>query len=405
MNWHTDSIVLVTILSGSIALLATLWLEIPTHWYPSYFVGAPVVGCLLTSLTQATWAIAQERKRRRMAPEQSEQFISSVRHIDQQWHQSFESVAKFLQEGIDLFRQINKELYESVGDTVKDHNWRYKVVVEMTVDSLRIMDSVISQLRSGHPDTALATTRQIFELAMFQKVVSLDPTGETARRYQDFSEIRYLQDLIETDRPDKAEHERRLRMIKDQYPLDTKFRSTFAWMKLESASGPNSMKDVIEYLVDRVYADPVERKRVLTFHLQQWVNLNSWTHISKSASRRKLAIRTGECYAQIHLLAKADTGLETPLSMSTFYLKDTLVTLENTAYTLTQKSHSDSLEQIMSAINEIGTALDSVPPELLANDFRIRGRAIKEHTEENAEGTTNDDPSRKSAADARLGGD
>ena len=384
MNWHTYSIVLVTILSGSIALLATLWLEIPTHWYPSYFVGAPVVGCLLTSLTQATWAIAQERKRRRMAPEQSEQFISSVRHIDQQWHQSFESVAKFLQEGIDLFRQINKELYESIGDTVKDHNWRYKIVVEMTVDSLRIMDSVISQLRSGHPDTALATTRQIFELAMFQKVVSLDPTGETARRYQDFSEIRYLQDVIETDRPDKAEHERRLGMIKDQYPLDAKFRSTFAWMKLESASAPNSMKDVIEYLVDRVYADPVERKRVLTFHLQQWVNLNSWTHISKSASRRKLAIRTGDGYAQIHLLAKADTGLETPLSMSVFYLKDTLVTLENTAYTLTQKSHSDSLEQIMSAINEIGTALDSVPPELLANDFRIRGRPIKEHTEENA---------------------
>ena len=369
-------------LGGLTALLANLWLELPTHWYPSYFTGAPVLGGLLAILAQELWRTRKERKSQGTDPEWLEKFIVSIEYIDQGWHQVFELTESLIEQGRELFGEVNQELYEEIGDVVSDATWRYKGVTEITAESLRISDSIICQLRTGHPDTSLATVRQLFELAIFQKVIALDRSGEAAQRYQDFSEVRYLQDAIDSRKADKGSLGRRLGEIKRRYPQGTSFKPLFAWIKLPNGDSPSKMEDVIEYTVREIIRDTTQRKKAKAFFLERWVKLNYWTHITKPASRRKLGLRSKDGYRDVHLLEKSNVGLETPLSIAVIFLQYILETLEATGCDLTGKSHTADLEKVADLVRQICLALDSVAADLLANDFRIKWQPTAPSTEE-----------------------
>jgi len=334
------------------------------------------------ALSVVIWQRLKERRNRYGEPEEMEKLVISIRYIDEEWHDVLELASRFIAEGRHLFSEVNGELHQFVGEEVSGANWRYKGITEIASESLRVSDSVLCQLWSGHPDTALGTTRQLFELMMFQKVIALDLSGETAKRYQDFPEMRYLQDSIDSGSRHKESDGKRIRSIRSQYPQDISFKPLFAWVKLQNGRIPNSMEDVIEHVVRQLYEDAAERKEARNFYLNQWVKLNSWAHISKPAARRKLGLRTQGGYQLVNLLEKSRVGLDTPLSMAVIYLRSILHTLESTAHDLTEESHPQHLEKIKDTYDEICRALDSVSTEFLANDFRIRVGPLGSETDE-----------------------
>ena len=368
---RTAALFLAAAATGIAASIATVWFELPLHWYPAYFTGAPVLGLLLVFLYQELRNVSLERRCRNKKPEELEKFVVSVRYIDEEWHEVFEQTDMLLEQAIELFSETVQDLYEVVGDQVEGTNWRYKGITEICAESLRIADSVLCQLRSGHPDTAMGTVRQLFELMTFQELIAMDESGMVAKRYQDFSEWSYLKDLIGTDVSNKPDLGKRKGMIEKEYPEDTNLGARFGWINPANGKNLDDMKGVIKYLVKRRIKDSSERKRAQNFYQKHWANLNSWTHISKPASRRKLGIRTTDGYERAHLLEKSRSGMDTPLSMAVVYLRQTILTFEATAFHLTNSCHQTELENIQRTIDNISRALDSVTPELLANDFRI----------------------------------
>ena len=382
MSWQSLAIANTVIFSGCFVLISAFWVDIPRHWQPGYYTGIPVLSCALMALSLVIRQRLKERRNRDREPEEMEKLVISIRYIDEAWHDALELARRFIEEGRHLFSGVNGELHQIVGEEVSGANWRYKGITEIASESLRVSDSILCQLWTGHPDTALGTTRQLFELMMFQKVIALDLSGETAKRYQDFPEMRYLQDSIDSGSRHKESHGKRLGSIRSRYPQDISFKPLFAWVKLQNGRIPNSMEDVIEYVVRQLYEDVAERKEARNFYLNQWVKLNSWAHISKPAARRKLGLRTEGGYQLVNLLEKSRVGLDTPLSMAVIYLRSILHTLESTAHDVTEKSHPQHLGKIKDTYDEICRALDSVSPEFLANDFRIRVGPIGDETDE-----------------------
>ena len=180
-----------------------------------------MLGLLLVFLYQELRNVSLERRCRNKKPEELEKFVVSVRYIDEEWHEVFERTDMLLEQAIELFSETVQDLYEVVGDQVEGTNWRYKGITEICAESLRIADSVLCQLRSGHPDTAMGTLRQLFELMTFQELIAMDESGMVAKRYQDFSEWSYLNDLIGTDVSNKPDLGKRKGMIEKEYPEDT----------------------------------------------------------------------------------------------------------------------------------------------------------------------------------------
>ena len=373
-------IALASSVVGTLVAMSSRWLDIPEHWYPSYFAGVPTAACVSLAIALDQWNDFRQRRSWRKEPNEHQNFIVFVDYIDRNWHDVFAAAGKFVDTCTILFDEINQELYELCGNDRSLWVWRYKMISEMTADGIRIMDSVLSQLKVGHPDTALGTTRQLFELAMFQKAIAFDATGDTGKRYQDFAEIRYLQLQSDTGFPNESNLRPRIEQMKDQYSFGPTFKPpVYSWINPPDGGYPNTMEAVIDYVTERLHEDRRISRGISQNYMQHWVTLNNWAHISKSASRRKLGIRSVDGYLQAHLLEKSDVGFDTPLMLSTAFLYDLLVTLENTASELTSKSHEDDMNGVSDVMNDIRTALEAVSADLLANDIHY-GNPYKTET-------------------------
>ena len=372
MSWQNLSIAVPTMVSASLVAFAWTWIEVPAMWQPSFFIGTPTLVCVLSIMRVELMKAIEDRRMNLIDPEELERFLISVKYIDHEWHDAFALTGRLREEGTALFDKINQQLYQTWGPTVTVlEGWHYKVVTEMAADSLRILDSVLSQCRSGHPDTALGTTRQLFELMMFQRVMVLDSTGKTAKSYQDVTEIRYLDDEVELRGSTETWLTSDLRRLREQYAAGTNTKpSRFSWITLPDGKSPRSMEQVVEYVIDSWYPRD-ERESALKYYMHQWAILNNWVHISKSASKRKLGTRTPDGYVRAHLLEKSRVGLESPLSLSVSLFQSMLVTLEYTACKVTHTRYHEDLQGIAETVNDIGVSFRSVPSELLANDFRL----------------------------------
>ena len=119
---RTAALLLAAATTGTTASIAAHWFELPLHWYPAYFAGAPVFGLLLMFLCQELWDLSLERRSRNKEPEELEKFVVSVRYIDKEWHEVFEQADMFLEQAIELFSGIVQDLYDVVGDQVEGNN-------------------------------------------------------------------------------------------------------------------------------------------------------------------------------------------------------------------------------------------------------------------------------------------
>ena len=297
-------------------------------------------------------------------------FVISVKYIDHFWLEPLQIAGEHLHRQRRLFSEVNQEIFDRYDADDSPANWRYKTASEITADCLRIADSILSQLRAGHADTALGTTRQLFELTLFLKAIALDKTGLAAKRFQDYDEASYLMRSLEFSRTNRAEYERRLADLQRSYPNES-FRNDYGWIVLPDGSKAGSMTKVVEYVVEHNYDEGPEKEFVLRQYKQMWMRLNKWEHISRSASRRKLGVRADEGYLDAHLVEKSKIGLDTPLSLSLLLLGESLTTFAYIAHDLTGKVHNDYLRVSDSQVRECAEAIKQVDPNLIAGDYSL----------------------------------
>ena len=301
---------------------------------------------------------------------QLDAFVISVKYIDHFWHQPLKIAGELLRRQRSLFSVVNQEIFEHYDVDDSPANWRYKTASEITADCLRIGDSVLSQLRAGHADTALGTARQSFELTLFLKAIALDKSGETAKRFQDYDEANFLMRSLEFARTNRAEYERRLADLLRIYPNES-FRNDYGWIVLPNGSKLGSMTKVIEHVVEHYYDDGPEKEFVLRQYKQMWMRMNKWEHVTRSASKRKLGVRTDEGYMDAHLIEKSIIGLDTPLSVLLLLLGESLTTFANVAHDLTGKVHNDHLKVSHSQVKECAEAIKRVDTNLIAGDYSL----------------------------------
>ena len=202
----------VSISLGALALTLTILLLVTsTQWQFNTLVGAPPIGYSILILTSGIGRMLMRFLGISSEASALEKFIDEVAYIDHSWHQPLELAERYLHRQRRFFRIVTQQIFDRYDVADSPENWRYKIGSEITADSLRIADSILSQLRAGHPDTALGTTRQLYELDLFLKVIVIDRSGQSARRYQDYDEANYLTRFMAFTRTNHADYERRLR--------------------------------------------------------------------------------------------------------------------------------------------------------------------------------------------------
>ena len=376
MNWCTSVIVCATMLSA-VAVALTSWsVDIAPRWQASVLAGIPASVCLVAALATNAWQAKRDRKDRSKEPNHLEKFAVSIKYLDREWHEPFEMAGRFYDQSVALFVDVTSEIGERYDSNDKPRIWRYKFASEMVADSLRIMDSVLSQLRLGHPDTALSTVRQLFELSMYIKVIAIDQTGETAKRYRDHDEADYLDKSIKRGSSRDQEQRERLSTIEDEHGT-SRFPGQYSWILLPNGKPPRGMEDIIDYVVVNYYDYAPEWKIRLNQYMKQWDRLNKWAHISKAASSRKLGTRSTDGYLHHHLVEKSNIGLDVPLSLTVGSLETILWTYSYIAFDLTGKNHDVDLMYLESTMEQISALIDDVQPELVAGDFRLSARTFR----------------------------
>ena len=347
-------------------------------------MGLPVFLCLAALISMDVWQSKTNKPNHAKTLDEltyQDKLNLSANYVDREWHRSLQLTDQLLENARKLFCAITEEVSEKYDQSDQPKNWRFKIASEATADSVRTADSIFSQLLLGHPDTAQAICRQLFELGIALKVISLDKTGDKAKRFQDCNEMRYLQDMIEADSPNKSTHGKRIGEIKGSYPQGISFRSTYGWTGIKKKQKDQSaeMKEIIDYVVDETYGDPAERNYWRFQLRRQWVSLTNWSHLTRAASARKLGVRTGEGYLQEHLLEKSRTGLDTPLSIAVFWLQENLLTYASIAWDLTGINHNLDLHKMENLMKRLADAIERVPPELLANDSKLAWKAAEQN--------------------------
>ena len=301
-----------------------------------------------------------------------EGFIVSARYIDHFWQRPLVFAGRYFSHQRELFTTITQGISESYDETDAPRNWRYKIASELTSDILRINDSILSQLRAGHPDTALGTVRQLFELTVALKVVSIDKTGEAAKRYQYYEEANYLEKAIKLAESveEATDYRRRLEAIKREYP-GTKFSNDTGWVELDSGRPARRMDDVIDFVVDNSYDGPPEREFFRSEYKWMWLKLNKWAHITKYASRRKLGTRQGSGYLRAHLVEKSKNGLDTPFYLANLLVQETMETYSNIASDLIGEVQDQRLYSRDVFIVKLSESMKGVDRDLIADDIKI----------------------------------
>ena len=375
MNRGTSVIVCATTLSALAVTLTSWSVDISPRWQASFLAGIPGAVCLVVALAMNAAQAIREKQSRSREPNHLEKFATSIRYLDREWHEPFEIAGRFYDECVGLFRDVTLEIGEQYDPSDQPRIWRYKIASEMAADSLRIMDSVLSQLRLGHPDTALSTVRQLFELSMYIKVIAIDRTGETAKRYRDHDEADYLERAIKRGSSKDEELRDLLSTIENEYGT-SRFPGQYSWIRLPSGKSPRGMEEIIACVVVDYYDYAPEREFRLNQYMQQWEKLNKWAHVSKAASARKLGIRSTDGYLRHHLIEKSNIGLDVPLSLAMGSLEEILQSYAYIAHDMTGINHDGDLMYLERTMGQVAALMDDVRPELVAGDFRLSARTF-----------------------------
>ena len=331
----------------------------------------PVAACISAVVAVDIWERVQKRRATSRETQATAGFIGEVMDIAVHWSsplaigsEALATCRRSFESAVDARNEVIEDLTVDV--------WDLFVVCERIVElSLRTTDSVLSLLRTGHPDTAMGVARTLFELSVNLQIISLDKTGQRAARFREFQEGEFLENLQSV--PDKLSNQGnldRLLELREKYAYKKKFpRNSNAWIIKEDGKPlPGGMPTKVEYLHrESGYSGHNLRSGVM----RTWVWLNQWAHGTQVSAYRRIAARNEGGY----LVGKRDDGLNTPMLIAFVTLQGIMMTYIELVEDLTDGSLDEERGTLRDLIAELKEALSGVAPELLNHDIGIVSRS------------------------------
>ena len=220
MNGRIHAVVLSTLLTGCLVALLIPLLDISAR-DQSFFVGIPLLVC---------WSVGYGPEIYRWARQIMDKHrVKLDSDHDFSWERCLTSSAELVQFCRANFLQTIEKIHGDFDKTNEDQQRFQTVVADITESSIRIANSVLAQLATGHPDTAMAICRQLFELSVNIQIIALDSTMKRARRYQDFDNADMLRreiaiaELLNMDGNQDVleEMQSQLKQYQELYPGDS----------------------------------------------------------------------------------------------------------------------------------------------------------------------------------------
>ena len=235
-------------------------INLPVRWLIPCVTVAPIVSYLLVGFGMDLW----DWRRNQVHPKSSELdglegFIAAVRSISYPWYDLLELFNTYHNKAVTIFNIINDEMWEQYDVDDSPRKLRYNRTSEITAECLRIFDSIVSQLRAGHPDTAMGTVRSLFELSLAIEVISHDKSGESAEKYRDYDEADYLAKRLRTRDVSTDLIQSELDILIERYGLKNSPRP-FAWIATQDGKSIKRTEDVIRYAVNYYGEDQNDSK-------------------------------------------------------------------------------------------------------------------------------------------------
>lgn len=367
MEWRTIATVSATILAGFIAMMATLFGQVSERWF-SLLIFGPVVACAVTGYGPwlLTWCLRQSRRLSLLKQDQ----------YDRNWFNCLVDTRRLVQ----VTRKHYLQSIKAVGADFKtrraEEQSLHICVANIAEAALRISDSVWRQLCNGHPDTAMAGCRQLFELSISLRLIIEDGTLQRARRYQDFDAADLLRREIEIlnilniggSESVAQEKQKELDELEGRYPGE--YLSNNTWPNLPKGDRLSRMEERLKFVAKLKAEGHRDGTKWYEQQLRQhWLILNKWAHanfVSHSVSRRLGARGMGN-----RLLGPSFSGLDTPLILLMSSLQEIMEDFINLCAKSTELDASSLLKDIDRLHTKLWESIKKVDPALRSGDFQL----------------------------------
>ena len=274
------------------------------------------------------------------------------------------------------YLKLVKRVHQADSRISDQENVFQVVVADVTEAAIRISDSVIKQLLMGHPDTAMATCRQLFELSVYLHLIVNDTTKERARRYHDFEFANALKRQIEI-----AE----LIDINDSYTAALNMRGqleefnaiypgerfgTDDWAIVTPEDKPAKMDTWLEQIAKAKAEGHEAGQKLYEQQLkQEWLLLNKWAHATYSS--HKPDQRLGPRGHPTRLLGPSNKGFDSPLIIFGSKASDILENFIEACRPYAESETENMSQEIWTAHEAILASIKKVNPDLRSDDFRM----------------------------------
>ena len=305
---------------------------------------------------------------------------------DFSWERCLTSSAELVQFCRANFLQTIEKIHGDFDKTNEDQQRFQTVVADITESSIRIANSVLAQLATGHPDTAMAICRQLFELSVNIQIIALDSTMKRARRYQDFDNADMLRreiaiaELLNIDGNQDVleEMQSQLKQYQELYPGDSLDNNHWALVT------PQDRESELHRIEGRFKAIATLRARGhrdgTKFFEQQlqykWLILNKWAHANYTS--HYYAQRLGARGRQTRLLGASFTGLDSPLIMAMSSLSEIMDTFLRASGVHDQQELKDASGELNETLKAIHKLIKEVDPNLRSKDYAMTYFAFEE---------------------------
>ena len=271
-------IVMMATTSTALVILAvTHFLETSPPLREFISTMGPVTACFVTAVAVDIWTRARRNRETSREPKETSEFIGRIMDVDAQWSHPLAIGAETLAACQRLFASAIAAGNGIIEDLSSDERDLVVVCERIVEISLRTTDSLLSLLRTGHPDTAMAVARTLFELNVNLQIVSLDRTGSRAARFREFQEGEFLENLHSV--PDGLSNQGnldRLLELREKYDHGRFPRNSNEWIINEDGRPLQAgMSAKIEYLHE---ASGYSGKTLQSGVMRTWVWLNQWAH-------------------------------------------------------------------------------------------------------------------------------
>ena len=318
----------------------------------------------------------------------------------QQKEGSWERSLLAAHEYVEICRSRYMETIRKVGAELNTENSDYQVfqsvVADITESSIRIGDSVMWQLTSGHPDTSMSSCRQLFELSLNLQLITIDSSFERARRYKDFADADLLRvekgiaELIAIDGDLELADQLELQLKEYEGLYLGESLNVRNWAIISLKDREDNLGEPIGKIKAIAEAKARGHQKAAKYFEQQlrqnWLILTKWAHADYIShhNTRRLGARGKET----RVLGPSYTGFDSPLLLAISSLSETIEAFLKASGVYGQPELVDISKEFNERRSTIRDIIREVDPDIRSNDYIMAYVVFEEDMQESPEDHT-----------------